>query len=521
MSRNLVRGPAVLLALLGWLAAASLSATERILLVARGYADKQPIPGLRFGYQGVTSRATNEGGATELDLPASYPTGRQIKIDLVATPKAKQESWFLVNDLVNIPAAAESAALMLMRGSEMRQIGAEVRGRSAAAADRPGESTAEQQRRALTEAAARHGLSFDQLQKAIDSYAKTPDPKDQGIALYLQGNYSQAVTVLTDVAARKELDFVDTLRYLGASQFAQAKFQDAADTFRKAVALRADDAELLTWHGKALYQLAAWSEAEPLMRRAVALDEKSHGPEHPEVAIHLNNLAQLLQATNRLAEAEPLMRRALAIDEKRLGPEHPEVGIRLNNLAVLLQATNRLAEAEPLMRRALAIDEKSRGPEHPEVGIRLNNLAQLLKATNRLAEAEPLMQRALAIHEKSHGPEHPEVATDLSNLALLFQDTKRLAEAEPLMRRALAIDEKSYGPEHPEVATDLSNLAQLLQAMNRLAEAEPPMRRALALHEEVLEQQERRLVGPVQVVEDRDHRLARRGLHQQAHDRPP
>ena len=54
MSRNLVRGPAVLLALLGWLAAASLSATERILLVARGYADKQPIPGLRFGYQGVT-----------------------------------------------------------------------------------------------------------------------------------------------------------------------------------------------------------------------------------------------------------------------------------------------------------------------------------------------------------------------------------------------------------------------------------------------------------------------------------
>ena len=75
----------------------------------------------------------------------------------------------------------------------------------------------------------------------------------------------------------------------------------------------------------------------------------------------------MLQTTNRLAEAEPLMRRALAIDEKSFGPEHPNVAISLNNLAQLLQATNRLAEAEPLMRRALAIDEKSFGPEHPNV----------------------------------------------------------------------------------------------------------------------------------------------------------
>ena len=73
----------------------------------------------------------------------------------------------------------------------------------------------------------------------------------------------------------------------------------------------------------------------------------------------------MLQATNRLAEAEPLMRRALAIDEKSFGPEHPNVAMGLNNLAQLLQDTNRLAEAEPLMRRALAIDEKSFGPDHP------------------------------------------------------------------------------------------------------------------------------------------------------------
>ena len=51
----------------------------------------------------------------------------------------------------------------------------------------------------------------------------------------------------------------------------------------------------------------------------------------------LNNLAELLRATNRLAEAEPLYRRALAIDEKSFGPEHPNVATGLNNLAELLQ----------------------------------------------------------------------------------------------------------------------------------------------------------------------------------------
>ena len=116
----------------------------------------------------------------------------------------------------------------------------------------------------------------------------------------------------------------------------------------------------------------------------------------------------LLQATNRLGEAEPLYRRALTIDEASYGPDHPEVATDLNNLAGLLYATNRLGEAEPLFRRALAIDEASYGPDHPNVARDLNNLAELLRATNRLGEAEPLYRRALAIVEASYGPDHPQ-----------------------------------------------------------------------------------------------------------------
>jgi tetratricopeptide (TPR) repeat protein len=225
------------------------------------------------------------------------------------------------------------------------------------------------------------------------------------------------------------------------------------------------------------------AEAEPLYRRALAIDEKSFGADHPKVARDLNNLAVLLHETNRLGEAEPLCRRALAIDEKSFGPDHPKVAIRLSGLAGLLRDTNWPAEAEPLLRRALKIDEKHYDLEHPTVATRLNNLALLLKSTNRLAEAEPLYRRALAIDEKSFGPDHPNVARDLNNLAGLLHKTSRLAEAEPLYRRALAIDEKSFGPDHPNVAIRLNNLAELLRETKRLAEAEPLYRRALAIDE--------------------------------------
>ena len=220
-------------------------------------------------------------------------------------------------------------------------------------------------------------------------------------------------------------------------------------------------------------------EAEPLMRRALEINEFAFGNQHPTVAICLNNLAALLLNTNRLGEAEPLMRRALEINEAAFGNRHPTVAICLRNLAVLLLNTNRLGDAEPLMRRALEIDEAAFGNQHPTVASSLNNLATLLQATNRREEAEPLMRRALEINEVVFGGQHPTVATDLNNLATLLRDTYRAEEAEPLMRRALEIDEAAFDEQHPALARDLNNLATLLHATNRLKEAEPLMRRSL------------------------------------------
>ncbi len=463
-------------------AALSAAAGTRMFLVARDL-DERPIAGVSFAYSGVQSLATTQAGATELDLPPEHPPGLPIKIYLVLSSELAKEEWFLVNSQVNIPLDPHPAEVVLMRRSTFRQLAAEARDVPNQTALGSAEPTEADRKRALVEAAAHFGLTAEQVETALRSFAETQDPRDRGIAAYFAGQFSQAEEHLRKAAEKEEGDFVETLEFLGASQYAQAKYRAAAETFRKALVLRGEHPRLLTQLAQSLYQLAEWDETEPLMRRVLAIDEKSLGPDHPDVAVRLNNLAQLLQETNRYNEAESLMRRVLAICEKSFGPNHPNVATALNNLAQLLQDTNRHKEAEPLMHHALAICEKSFGPDHPVVAIRLNNLALLLQDTHRHKEAEPLMRRALAIDEKSFGTEHPDVANDLNNLGLLLNAMNRLNEAEPLMRRALASDEKSFGPDHPVVATRLNNLAQLLRDTKRLDEAEPLMRNALLRHD--------------------------------------
>ena len=89
------------------------------------------------------------------------------------------------------------------------------------------------------------------------------------------------------------------------------------------------------------------AEAEPLIRRALSVDERSYGPEHPKVARDLNNLAQLLKTTNRLAEAEPLMRRHLEVFlnfSRATSHPHPHLKGAINNYAGLLKAMGRSRE---------------------------------------------------------------------------------------------------------------------------------------------------------------------------------
>ena len=87
----------------------------------------------------------------------------------------------------------------------------------------------------------------------------------------------------------------------------------------------------------------------------------------------------------------------LKVAEDNVGPNHPDVAESLNNLALLYKTQGNYAKAEPLYKRALSIREKAFGPNHPSVATLLNNLAELYKATNRSEETKKLEERAARI----------------------------------------------------------------------------------------------------------------------------
>ena len=103
----------------------------------------------------------------------------------------------------------------------------------------------------------------------------------------------------------------------------------------------------------------------------------------------MNDLGLFLHVRCQFSEAEPLVRRALAIDEASFGPAHPNVAIRLNNLALLLQDTNRFAEAEPLSRRAVEVllrFTQSTRHQHPQLRKSFLNHTGLLPAMGQSPE---------------------------------------------------------------------------------------------------------------------------------------
>ena len=111
--------------------------------------------------------------------------------------------------------------------------------------------------------------------------------------------------------------------------------------------------------------------------------------------------------------------RALAIREQALGPDHPDTAQSLHNLAALLNATGDYTKALPLYMQSLAIWEQTLGPDHPDTATSLNNLASLLYTMGDYAGAWPLLGRALAIREQALGPDHPDTITVRQNLVVL------------------------------------------------------------------------------------------------------
>lgn len=165
--------------------------------------------------------------------------------------------------------------------------------------------------------------------------------------------------------------------------------------------------------------------------QALQKQEAAGGGESANAAVLLNLLGQTLAPVNAI----PLLQRALAINRRLLGAQHPEVGATEQLLAAAMTSAGRAQEAVGPARDAVSILETKLGAGHPRTGTAVNTLADALRAAGKPAEAEPMYRRALAIDERVYGATHAVVLEDLRRLAEFLRERGRVSEAVALERR--------------------------------------------------------------------------------------
>jgi tetratricopeptide (TPR) repeat protein len=218
-----------------------------------------------------------------------------------------------------------------------------------------------------------------------------------------------------------------------------------------------------TFPGKVLSAVENWPWCGRLLPHALTATGHAHdlGLTLEAAGRLLNQVGLYLGVRAEFGEARKAFERALRIGEAAYGPDHPKVAIRVNNLGGVLLDLGDLAGAKTHYERAMAIDEAAYGPDHPEVATDVNNLGRVLQDLGDLAGARTCFERALRIGEATFGPDHPTMAIRVSNLGGVLLDLGDLAEARAHYERALAILRQFLGEDHPRTKSVRDNMAAL------------------------------------------------------------
>ncbi len=269
----------------------------------------------------------------------------------------------------------------------------------------------------------------------------------------------------------------------------------AEPPLRRAVALRrevlgaehADVAQSLNALGGVLDSQGQFDEAQALFEEALNIRRTRYRAPHAAIAESLNDLGQLLLfARQDFAGAEPLLVEALDMRRRLFAPPHRDVAESVHNVALLDQLRGRYADAAELYRESLSMRRALFGETHPALVVTLNNLALVLQAQGKNREAEPLLRESLSLRERLLGPSNPQVALAMANLAISLRARGEVEEAERLLRGSLDLASTGFGPEHPRTASVMSNLADVLRDRGSWGEAERFYERSLGIRRQAL-----------------------------------
>ncbi|MBU6454282.1 MAG: tetratricopeptide repeat protein [Cyanobacteria bacterium REEB67] len=140
-----------------------------------------------------------------------------------------------------------------------------------------------------------------------------------------------------------------------------------------------------------------YEKAQVLYERILVHRLNHFGPNDSALVVDLNNLAGVLVAQEKHNQAEPFMRRAVAILESSTLSDPLKVAECLALLANVYLKQEKLKEAEPLFKRSLEIRKSRLEPGHADIAQTLADYAKLLRRLKREDEAEAMYQEAIGM----------------------------------------------------------------------------------------------------------------------------
>jgi eukaryotic-like serine/threonine-protein kinase len=314
--------------------------------------------------------------------------------------------------------------------------------------------------------------------------AQAPNPQAEALL-------RQSLDMRRKLLGNENLEVVESLNGLSTALFCAGRPDQAEAAAREALAIQArvlpdersaPDAGTTQLHlGRALIDQNKFSEAEPVVRQAVALRRNLLGTEHHNVAQALAVLAQVLIGEDKLVEAEAVAREGIAISRRTIGEQHFTTAECLIYLGVTLHKARRLMEAETALREALGIWHQLANLR--ESGAIWNGawtwvmLATVLEEQGKQSERQALSREEVDTARKSLDPGSQ--AGAFASVGNWFRSRGQPAEAEAAYREGLDICVK-VSPDNFESRQWLaSGLASVLKNQGKLVQAEAAYREAV------------------------------------------
>lgn len=227
--------------------------------------------------------------------------------------------------------------------------------------------------------------------------------------------------------------------------------------------------------------LGDYSKGMTYNTRALTIQKRVEGENHPTVATAYNNMGVSCIDMGRYSQALVYLNKALSIREKLVGKKHSDVATLYNNIGGVYSDLGEYSKALEYYNKALNINQKVLGKECPDVALSYNNLGSVYSKLGNYSKAKEYHKKALSIRENVLGKEDPELATSYNNLGSIYSELGNYFKALDYYNRALSIREKVLGEEHPAIASLYNNIGQVYSYQEDYAKALTYYNKALSI----------------------------------------